>query len=330
MTFKSAYLKLTLFYVLIAMAVSISFSIAIYQISSREIGRGLGPQSGIFRNMIADDFENIRREQILESSSRLKINLFYYNLAILILSSIGGYFLARRTLRPIEEAMDSQNRFTADASHELRTPLAAMRSEIEVALRDEKFNLNMSKKLLNSNLEEIIKLETLSAALLKLARIEENSAQNFEIVSLEEIITESFEKLEKIADKKEIEFEVSLKDLKIKGDHQSLVELFVILLDNAIKYSPKKSKVIITIQQNKNHIIVKIKDYGIGIKASDLQHIFERFYRADASRSKEKVDGYGLGLAIAKQIVELHYGQIFAKSTPGRGSEFIVRFKSYL
>src|SRR4030042_2699111 len=171
--FKAAYLKLTFFYVLIAMAISICFSLAIYNISSREIGRGLGPQNGIFREIIPNDFENLRNQQIQKSNTRLKINLFYYNLVIFVLSMVGSYFLARRTLRPIEEAMESQSRFTADASHELRTPLTAMKAEIEVALRDKKMGLSESKKLLKSNLEEIEKLEKLSSALLTLTRIQE-------------------------------------------------------------------------------------------------------------------------------------------------------------
>ncbi len=333
--FKAAYLKLTFFYVLIAMTISVSFSVAIYKISSIEIGKGLSPQNRILRDLLTDDFEHLRNQQITESNTRLKENLFYYNLAILILSSIGSYFLARRSLRPIEEAMEAQNRFTADASHELRTPLAAMKTEIEVALRDKKMGLLNSKKLLKSNLEEIGKLEKLSSALLKITRIQEEK-KNFDEVALDEIVIEAFEKVERLANKKEIEFNNKLIHAKVLGDHQSLVELFVILLDNAIKYSPEKSKVNILMSKagprpvalgaNKHHFIIRIKDNGVGIKASDIPYIFNRFYRADTSRSKEKIDGYGLGLAIAKQIVDLHGANISVLSKPGKGSEFIVKF----
>lgn len=331
MTFKFAYLKLTAFYILIVMIISIGFSISLFKISSNEINRGLGQQTNILRNLPFNDrmvpnFDQIRKDQLGQSNVHLKINLIYFNLLILVLSGIISYFLAKKTLKPIEDSMIAQSRFTADASHELRTPLAAMRAEIEVALRDKNLNLNFSKKLLNSNLEEIEKLEVLSVALLKLARIEENTKQKFEIISLEDIITEAFEKVEKLADKKEIEFQVKLKDFKIKGDCQSLVELFVILFDNAIKYSPKKSKIIITMEKDKNHIVVKIKDHGVGIKASDLPYIFNRFYRADMSRSKEQVDGYGLGLSIAEQITKFHKGRIEVTSRPGKGSEFTVKF----
>lgn len=323
--FKSAYLKLTLFYVLIVMAISITFSIAIYRVSSNEIGRGLGPQSKIFRELMPERIDKLRNQQIDEINYRLRLNLIYYNLIILILSVFGSYLLARKSLYPIEEAMEAQNHFTADASHELKTPLAAMRAEIEVALRDKKMNLVDSKKLLRSNLEEIEKLEKLSTSLLKITNISEEK-KNFTKVSIDEVIVKAYEKLEKLAVKKEISFSNKLAKMTVKGDFQSLVDLFVILLDNAIKYSPEKSKINIFVGKNKNHVFVKIKDHGIGIKASELPYIFNRFYRADNSRSKEKIDGYGLGLAIARQIAELHSAKISVQSKPGKGSEFIVTF----
>ena len=162
--FKSAYWKLTFSYVLIAMLISIAFSVAIFNISSTEINKGLGRQTRVLRDIpmsdygsisVVPDLEEIRNEQIRESNDRLKTNLLYYNLLILILATGASYFLAKKTLEPIREMMDEQNRFTADASHELRTPLTAMRTEIEVNLRNKSLNLDESKKLLQSNLEEI-------------------------------------------------------------------------------------------------------------------------------------------------------------------------------
>jgi len=333
MTFKSAYLKLTIFYVLIAMAVSIAFSIAIYNISSGEIENSLGRQNRVLRDIpitggnIAQlpDFDQLRAQQLTESENNLKSNLFYFNLLILILSTGAGYFLARRTLQPIEEAMEAQNRFTADASHELRTPLTAMRTEIEVNLRDQNLNLSQAKVLLNSNLEEIGKLESLSNALLKLARFQKEGKDILKQVSLEEVVVEAYERVEALANKKSIEFDNDLKDLHVKGDDKSLVELFVILFDNAIKYSPEKSTISIKMQVRDDKAEVSVSDQGMGIKASDLPYIFNRFYRADTSRSKEKVEGYGLGLSIAKSILELNKGDISVSSHPGKGSKFTVK-----
>lgn len=333
MTFKNTYVKLTIYYVLVIMSISLVFSFAIYRISSRELNRGLGKQATILKQSPAEkylprvdpDFEKIIRTQFIESRNKILSQLIYYNLLILLISAIGSYYLAKKTLKPVEEMVDAQNRFTADASHELKTPLAAMRTEIEVSLRDKNLKPEEAKDLLQSNLEEISKLEYLSNALLKLARYQEEFKLDFQKLALSEIITGAYEKIESLAKKKEIEFQNTIEDIELKGDKQSLIELFVILFDNAIKYSPEKSKVYISSQKEGEKTIVKIKDEGIGIKASDLPYIFNRFYRADSSRSKEKVNGYGLGLSIAKSIAVLHDGNITVTSQPARGSEFRVK-----
>jgi len=275
------------------------------------------------------NFSDLRSQQLDDSNARLKHNLAYFNLFILMLSAFASYFLARWTLRPLKEAADEQNRFTADASHELKTPLAALRTEIEVTLRDKNFSASSAKKILTSNLEEIGKLETLSSALLKLAKLDETTKVDFTTLNLDEVIVAAYEKVESLAKKKNIEFEAKLKNAKIFGDQTMLTELFVMLLDNAIKYSPKNSKIILKMSSENKHHLVKIKDFGIGIKSSDLPRIFDRFYRADQSRTKNQLasetDGYGLGLSIAKQIVDLHSGEITASSTAGNGSEFSIK-----
>jgi len=328
--FDLAAIKLSVFYILIVMIISISFSVSIYKISSLEIYDGIGRQYTMIRDLPVEklpkhmiNLEILRQQQVEESNDKLKTNLIYFNALILLISSLTSYFLARKTLRPIEESMELQNRFTADASHELRTPLTAMKTEIEVSLRDKNLNITDVKELLKSNLEEITKLENLSNALLKLAK-NESHKEDFTIVDLEDIIISSYEKVQKLAENKSITFETDLESISIPGDKESLTELFIILLDNAIKYSPEKSTIKIQTKTEGNHTKITIKDQGSGIKASDLPYIFNRFYRADNSRNKGKIDGFGLGLSIAKQIVELHNGTILVSSKPGKGSEFIV------
>jgi len=329
--FDHACLKLTLFYVAIIMFLSIGFSGVFYRISSAEIDRGLGRQIGAFRDIPLGDMmprrlqelDNLRLKQIDESTGHIRTNLIYLNLVILILSSFGSYYFARMTLRPIEESMEAQKRFSADASHELRTPLTAMKAEIEVALRDKKLSLTDAKAMLASNLEETEKLEGLSNALLMLAK-NEHAPSTSKKIDLARVIVEAYEKVEKLAQRKSIQFENHLEEIFVRGDRESLTELFVIVLDNAIKYSPPKSRVYISMEKVEERAVVKIKDEGTGIAKKDLPYIFERFYRADSSRSKDKVGGFGLGLSIASQIVDLHHGSITAKSTPGHGSEFSI------
>jgi len=308
----------------------------LYKISSSELSRGLNRQAGFMRELPDNNMlnripglEQIRAEQFRESSGHLKLNLIYFNLLILILSAGLAYFFARRTLAPIKETLEIQNSFTADASYELRTPLAAIKSEIEVALRDKKLGLATAKKTLKSNLEEVEKLESLTNALLKLSQYQEEGKNIFEKVSLEEVIIEGYEKIESLARKKSINFNTKLENLYIQGDKASLIELIVILLDNAIKYSPQKSKITIRLKKKNHQAEIRIIDRGIGIKSSDLPYIFNRFYRADLSRQRQLgsgINGYGLGLAIAKKIIELNRGSIEVKSKIGAGTTFIIKF----
>ena len=137
-----------------------------------------------------------------------------------------------------------------------------------------------------------------------------------------EIITSAFHKIKPIAKKKQISFDIKLKNNFINGDKNSLSELFVILFDNAIKYSQPKTKVIVRSSQSKGKILISVVDRGIGIAKEDLAHIFERFYRADKSRSQ--VNGHGLGLAIADKIIKAHQGNIIVNSELGKGTTFII------
>lgn len=222
--------------------------------------------------------------------------------------------------------LEEQNRFITDASHELRTPLTSLRSEIEVGLRNKALSLNDTKKLLVSNLEEVISLQTLSDNLLELAQngrfIDPN---NFEQVSITEIVNNAIKKVHPLAVKKEIKLKIKLEEVKIYGVADRLVEVFVILLDNAIKFSLSKNEVEIYAKKAVNYVEVDIINYGIGIADKDLPKIFDRFYRVDKSRSK--TSGYGLGLSIAKQIIETHEGSIAAISQENEKTTFKVKFE---
>ncbi len=326
--FHSATIRLTLWYLAIIMLVSAAFSWALYATTDRELRLGLRRQAGIIRQFPGytsflaqpQDFET----QLAEAEGHLQLDLLFVNLLILGGGGAASYFLAKRTLRPIEEALDVQSRFTADASHELRTPLTAMRTEIEVALREKKIGPAEAKALLTSNLEEIAKLEALSGALLKLAQHDQNQLE-LVACSLKSIATASVERLEVVAKAKHITIINNTGDLSVMGDEQSLADLLVILLDNAIKYSPAKTTITLDARKHANLAHLTVSDQGRGIKALDLPRIFDRFFRADASRSAQDVSGYGLGLAIARQIVETHGGSIEADSTPGQGSVFTVK-----
>lgn len=334
MIFEDARLRLTLWYVLIVMVISLTFSAVVYFISFHEIVIYNNHQSLIlhtnpaFNGLTApyriQDIENTRAQQLEDLKEHLIRNLALTNLIILILSALASYALAKRTLQPIEEMMEIQNRFTADASHELRTPLAAMQLEIEVALRDKKFNVKDAKDLLQSNLEEIEHLKDLSGNLLDLAQFKNSQNLQFNNFNLQEAISSALKKTEKLAYAKNIKIIVKTKDIAICGDKTQVTQLLTILLDNAIKYSAPAKRIWLDGEVHRKNITIIVKDEGIGIKKQDLPYIFNRFYQADQARTKGEGNGYGLGLAIAKEIVIRHRGSIEVESEISQGTTFTI------
>src|SRR3989344_4011387 len=339
--FNRARLKLTLWYLLIIMLISISFSMVIFRVLTSEFNRAIKMdklrQQGInyppqktlifFQNGSDDMARGVmisppHIEVIDEAKQRLLHILIGINLLILGFSGAAGYFLAGRTLRPIKLMLDEQRRFITDSSHELRTPLTALKSEIEVNLRDKNLTLKDAKKLLGSNLEEVNNLQTLSDNLIKLTQYQRNNNVSFEILNLKTAINDAVKKVNGLIKKKQIVIKNDAVDINVKGDKQCLTEFFVILIDNAVKYSPPKTTVLITAKKSSRRVVtIEVKDQGEGINNEDLPKIFDRFYRADKSRSRTD----GLGLSIAKEIIQKHQGSIKAISEKNKGTSFIIQ-----
>jgi len=329
--FHSTSLKLTAIYLSIIVFISLLFSLGLYGVSSREVVRGIrshGPVGQVLRTRNAELLQDLVGEQdeaILGAQDRIKSNLIIINLFIFFGGGVLSYFLAKRTLRPIEQAHEAQSRFTADASHELRTPITAMRAETELTLTENKLTLQAAKNQLKSNIEELDKLTELSEGLLQLARLDNNGLDKDQ-VSLGHIIQQAVERVNKKAKQKSQNILVkNQSNLQIRANQAAAVEMLSVLLDNAIKYSPEKSEIKIATKSHKNSLDILVSDKGIGIRAGDIPHIFERFYRADTSRTKTIAShGYGIGLSIAQAIAELHNGKITVKSTPDKGSTFTI------
>jgi len=246
------------------------------------------------------------------------------NLFVLVVGAALSYYLARRTLEPIENAMDAQSRFVTDASHELRTPLTSILATNEVAQRKPGLTIKQAKDTIKSNTEEIIKLQTLTDGLLSLAAQDINSSPSYLPVSLQDVAGEAMNFVLTAAQAKQISIQDNSPDIKVSGDHAKLVQVATILLDNAVKYSPDKSTIHIEGHTKDDHGYLSIKDEGIGIAADDIPHIFDRFYRADQARTKSDSAGYGIGLSIARKIIEQHHGRITVTSAPGQGATFAI------
>lgn len=332
--FKKARFKLTAWYLLIIMVISFLFSAIIYQINCTEINRFANSQSIRIQGRLFSPDPNspppmitlIDDDLINESQNRLLINLGIINGIIFIISGSFAYFLAGRTLSPIKKMLEDQKQFISDASHELKTPITALKTMLEVSLRDPNLDLIESKKVLTDATLATDQLKTLSDSILQLNHLTNNgSSFKLEPILINKLISESVKKIKPQADKKKITIKFNQIKGKIIVDSQKIEELLLILLDNAIKYSPDSSSInFIAVKTNK-HLILKVIDKGIGISQKDLPHIFDRFYRADNARTKDNSTSYGLGLSIALKIVEQHHGSIGVQSIPQKGSTFKVK-----
>lgn len=305
------------------MFISLVFSVTIYQLNFHEVNVRL---ENLQRNLmdstlvqplvsVEDTFQkdqdDLRIYQSQQAAIQMILALVYINGLILVFGGLGSYFLARRTLGPIEKSHDAQSRFTSDASHELRTPLAAMKAELEVYLRDEGLSLDEAKELLESNLEEVNKLITLSEMLLKMARLDYDKLEKeqIDLVELLPRVMKPFSKSKK-------RFAITTrKNAVITANESAVMELMSILIENALKYSPQRSRISIRIFERRSMTGFEIKNTGEPIQPEKLPHIFDRFYRADNSRTHGDTSGFGLGLAIAKKITEIHHGYIQASSS---------------
>lgn len=328
--FRSALLKLTGLYLLILMLICLLFSMNLYRISTVEVSTRLRRQADLiassrFGNLQVDpDLLEIAVLNELENSQRHIIaQLIYANIVILCLGGVGSYLLAKRTLEPIEEAHAAQIRFTADASHELRTPLTAMRAETEVTLREKKLTVAMARKQLESNVEELERLTSLSENLLQLARGNDTSDWKAK-VKLADVFTEAVKQIRYKAEQKKATINLSPTGAVVAGSPSQLNQLFVILLDNAIKYGKDGQTIRVSCKTTPTHASVSVKDEGVGISKKDLPHVFERFYRVDTVRNQTVSPGYGLGLSIAEKIVHSHGGDLEVSSKLDKGSTFTV------
>lgn len=320
--------RLALTYLAIIMLMSIGFSIVFYNTSIHQLNRQLPPGSFYGSNFMEIDLrhnvDQFLRDRIDESRQALLKRIISLNLLVLASGGLVSYYLARRTLRPIEESVEAQSQFVSDAAHELRTPLTAIQASNEVALRKPKLSLSEAKRLIEQNTGDIIKLKQLSDGLLQLA-LKDNNSLDLVSVSLQDAALEAMNLVVGLAQAKKITVNDEVPDVAVAADKQSLVQALVALLDNAIKYSEPNTTIKLDAQTKGKYAYLNVRDQGMGIRAAHLPHIFQRFYRADRSRSKLQQDGYGLGLAIAETLIRRQHGEVSASSFLGKGSVFTIK-----
>jgi len=300
-----------------------------------------------------------------EMLNRLVFVLLIGSPLAVIVSMLGGWFLAGRALRPVDtitlaaqriaagdltqrihttsadeigrlastfndmiarlEASIRQIRqFSADASHELRTPLTITKGETELALRKER-TPEVYREVLESNLEEIDRMSRIVDELLFLSRADlgEIKIAN-EPVQLDQLVQEIQHQAIVLGKEREVETVLGmLEPTEVVGDEWRLRELFLNIVDNAVKYSQEKGTVEINLEHANGMAKISIQDNGIGISPDEQKLVFDRFFRSDTARAHAQ-KGTGLGLAICKWITETHQGQIQVESTPGQGARFTI------
>jgi len=243
-----------------------------------------------------------------------------------IFAVIAGYFLAGRALIPIQRSWEAQQQFVSDASHELRTPLAVIQSRADVLFQKPEATIQERALDISVISKETRRLSKLVTNLLTLARSDSNQVEIVKTqFSLEEVIHDVVNQYADIADFQGKKIYATVKNkISFIGDKERIHQLFVILVDNSMKYTMEGGEIQLLAMEKANSVIIQVKDTGIGIPKEETSKIFNRFYQVEQSRTNR--EGTGLGLSIAKWIVEKHDGTIKVDSTLEVGTTFEINF----
>lgn len=228
-----------------------------------------------------------------------------------------------RMIERLNRVFELQKQFIADASHELRSPLTVIQGNLDLLKRN--ISEDDRRESLRAIESEAKRMTNIVSDLLMLAEIESGYAGHQEAVSLREVVLEEFERAKTLAVNRQVIIG-RLEDLSVRGDGYRLRQALANLVDNAVKYTPEGGAITISLFGDGGWTRLEVADTGIGISPENLPRIFDRFYRADKSRSRTG-GGTGLGLAIVKGIAEKHSGRATVSSEPGRGSTFTLWLK---
>lgn len=245
-------------------------------------------------------------------------------LSIVFLTIVASYFLSIKTIKPIIGSLEKQLNFVSDASHELRTPLAIVQSKIENILTDSEKTVYEVSEDLAISLKELNRLTKLTTDLLLLARNDNESITlDLEVIDLDQLIKGAIEPFGELAEMQDKTFNYEGNPLLIKVDRNKIYQVLLILLDNALAYTNEGDKIEVKLKEANGEVVIEVSDTGIGISEQTKERLFERFYREDKARSRA-TGGNGLGLSIAKTLINLHKGKITVEHNEPRGTKFII------
>ena len=254
----------------------------------------------------------------------LKIFISVGSLSLVLLFFISIYF-TNKAIKPLEETFKKQKQFIADASHELRTPLTIIKTNVSLLRENEMETIYSQRKWINYIESQADRMSILINEMLSLANLDANKKKEEKVnINLSKMLSDSLLVFEVVIFEKGLILEEDLADnIFIKGEQNQIKKLISILMDNAIKYTNNNGKITVSLINERNKAKLIVRNTGEGIKREHLEKIFERFYRVDDSRDRG-TGGYGLGLSIAKSIVEDHKGKIHAESIINNETAFII------
>ncbi len=263
----------------------------------------------------------------VETINTMTHTLLIGNLIIIVVAIISSYILSKMTLKPIMDSWKKQTEFVQNAAHELRTPLTIIQAKQELLLQEPESKIIDKSEDINIILKETKRLTKLIKELMILATADSNELKlKKEKTNIDKLIKEVIIPYKDYAEMQEKEIDVDLKfNKEINVDSNKINQLMVIILDNAIKYTSEKDKIKIKTYSKEGKCVIEISDTGIGISKEAAKHVFDRFYREDKARSREK-GGTGLGLSIAHTIVKLHGGNIKIMPNEPKGTKVIIKF----
>jgi len=256
----------------------------------------------------------------LNAVSILAYTFLIVFLIMFVMTYIFSNYMTNESIKPIKKAFDKQNQFISDASHELKTPLAIINTNVDVLLNDS----SDSKKWLHYIKSEVSRMSKLTENLLYLSQFDDhNLISSPSTVNLSELCEHVLLGMEAVAfeKKRTLEYEVE-PDITVQGDYEQLSQVLMILMDNAMKYSDDNGHISVKLSLS-SQVNLTVTNDGPGIPEENVDLIFNRFYKVDASRSQKS--GYGLGLAIANSIISHHHGKISCKSTLNEETSFSIK-----
>ena len=266
-----------------------------------------------------------------QAERAVMLNLFLVLLMVGIFALTAAFlislYFANSSIRPVEESYNRQKQFVADASHELKTPLTTINTNIDVLLSHPESTIGEERKWLDYIKTESERMTKLTNDLLYLAKLDHNENENIILsrISLSEAVENIILLMEVVIFENNVNLVYNVApDLYINGSSEQIKQLVMILIDNAVKYTPRNGDIKIDLFRDSQDAVFTIRNTGEGISDEAQKHIFDRFYREDKSRSRES-GGYGLGLAIARAITMTHKGSIRVSSKKNEYTEFKVK-----